>query len=162
MNPFSTDFIFYFLGISIEKSTHHHHHHHHWLLWGPGSNPTITWYFCPHVIHIAAFNPGVYKWGSSRMWMLFIISFGMCVPLKWGLAKMLPRDLRRCKIWEQDWYWIQCPRVIILYMWLFCGGFIFANFASQSSRNFHFNIWLSIVMKTSPKPQNQAIVNIPT
>ena len=28
----------------------------------------------------------------------------------------------------------------------FCGGFIFA---SQSSENFHFNIWLFIVMKTS-------------
>ena len=36
----------------------------------------------------------------------------------------------------------------------FCGGFIFANFASQTSQKFHFNTCLFTVMETSEKSRN--------
>ena len=39
--------------------------------------------------------------------------------------------------------------LLLLLRGYFHGGFIFVNFVSQFSRNFHFNTWLFIVMKTS-------------
>ena len=40
----------------------------------------------------------VYKWAPGRMRKLFVAWCGMCVPLKWRLARMLPRELRRCTL----------------------------------------------------------------
>ena len=38
----------------------------------------------------------VYKWVPGRIRTLFVAWCGMCVPLKWRLAWMLPGELRRC------------------------------------------------------------------
>ena len=38
----------------------------------------------------------VYKWVPGRMRTLFVAWFGMYAPLKWRLARMLLRELRRC------------------------------------------------------------------
>ena len=38
----------------------------------------------------------VYKWVPGRMRTLFVAWCGMCAPLKWRLARMLPRELMRC------------------------------------------------------------------
>ena len=38
----------------------------------------------------------VYKWVPGRMQTLSVAWCGMCVPLKWHLARILPRELRRC------------------------------------------------------------------
>ena len=40
----------------------------------------------------------VYKWVPGRMRMLFVAWCGMCAPLKWHLARMLPRELSRYTI----------------------------------------------------------------
>ena len=40
----------------------------------------------------------VYKWVPGRMPKLFVAWFGMWAPLKWHLARMLPRELRWCTL----------------------------------------------------------------
>ena len=57
--------------------------------------------------------------------------------------------------------YIFCMAIILGDMIIYCirgyfrGGFIFANFASQTSRkNFHFSLCLFTVMKTSEKSRN--------
>ena len=66
-----------------------------------GLIPVNAWHFCPwarHFIHIAALHPGVW-WVPGRKRMLFVARCGICAPpLKGRLARMLPRELRRCRI----------------------------------------------------------------
>ena len=54
----------------------------------------------------------LYKWVPGRMRTLFVAWCGMCAPLKWRLARMLPGSWEGA-LWVQDWYWIQWPGVII-------------------------------------------------
>ena len=42
------------------------------------------------------FSTHMYKWVPGRMRTSFVTWFGMCAPLKWCLARMLPKELRRC------------------------------------------------------------------
>ena len=64
-----------------------------------GSIPVNGWHFFvlqQDTLSTLLLSSQVYKWVPGRMRTLFVAWCGVCAPLKYHLARMLPRELRRC------------------------------------------------------------------
>ena len=63
--------------------------------------PSNAWHFCPSAIKTHCCSPPRCINGylvECKRYNVFVAWCGMCAPQKWCLARMLPRELRRCTL----------------------------------------------------------------
>ena len=105
-------------------------------------------------------TPEFFCWPVASIFLsIFDLMSLASVTKAWGRSEKNGWEKRKQTLWglktrHLHGHWVYAEIRTYCIHGYFRGGFIFVNFASQSSQkfeHFHFNIWLFIVLKTSQK-----------